>query len=71
MELTEPGNSDGKDEKVRLGLVRDGLWLLLASWARYEDLLENADKQEMIQDVRYEWGRQLNKFLESNKSNNQ
>lgn len=67
MELTEPSNNDDKDEKARLGLVRDGLWLLLASWARYEDLLENADKQTLIQEVRYDWGRQLNKFLESNK----
>lgn len=68
MELTEPGKNEDKDEKARLDLVRDGLWLLLASWARYEDLLENADKQTLIQEIRYDWGRQLNKFLEQNRS---
>lgn len=66
MELTEPGKNNDKDEKARLDLVRDGLWMLLASWARYEDLLENVDKQTMIQEVRYDWGRQLNKFLDLN-----
>ena len=52
----------------KLELTKDGLWLLLASWARLEDQIFNQNRKQTIPDVRYDWGRELNTFLEQNES---
>ena len=64
--LTEHGNNEGLSDKERLSLTHDGLRLLIASWARYEDLIDNPDKRRRVQDIRYDWGRELDLFLEQN-----
>ncbi len=56
---------DMKD-KQRLELAKDGIGLLLASWARFEDLIENNDRRKYVQNIRYEWGKELDIFLEQN-----
>ena len=64
--LTERGDSKGLSDKERLSLTHDGLRLLIASWARYEDLIDNPDKRRRVQDIRHDWGRELDLFLEQN-----
>jgi len=66
--LTEPTEYNDLDDQQRLELAKDGLWLLLASWARYEDLLDSDAQRTLVQDTRYYWGRELNEFLEQNSS---
>ena len=64
--LTETDGNKDLDVKDRLTLTRHGLWLLLASWGRYEDLIENIDDRQKVQDIRYQWGKELDTFLEQN-----
>lgn len=66
--LTDHGEYKDLNDAQRLNLTKDGLWLLLASWARFEDLIENKERRQNIQDVRFDWGRELNTFLEQNES---
>ncbi len=69
--LIETERNDENKElstQERLNLTKDGLWLLLASWARYEDLIENDIKRRNIQDIRIDWGRELDTFLEQNQN---
>ncbi len=66
LSVTESNEHENLDCKKRLELARDGLWLLLTSWARFEDLTTNKDLREKIQDIRIDWGKQINRFLEQN-----
>ena len=66
LSLTEDDKHKELDCKKRLQLTNDGLWLLLTSWARFEDLIKNKDHREKVQDIRFEWGKELNRFLEQN-----
>ena len=62
--LTEHEYNKELSNEERLSLTKDGLWLLIASWARYEDLITSAEKRKRVQDIRYDWGRKLDLFLE-------
>ena len=64
--LVNKNENEYLSDKDRLELTQDGLRLLLASWARYEDLMENTEKRETIQDIRYDWGREMDNFLRQN-----
>ncbi len=64
--LTVSEKKDSLNCDERLDLTKDGLWLLLASWARLEDLTENREKKRNIQNTRFDWGRELDIFLEQN-----
>ena len=64
--LTEHEDNEELSNEERLSLTKDGLWLLIASWARYEDLITSAEKRKRVQDIRYDWGRELDLFLEQN-----
>ena len=64
--LTEHEDNKELSNEERLSLTKDGLWLLIASWARYEDLIISAEKRKRVQDIRYDWGRELDLFLEQN-----
>lgn len=66
--LTDSVEHKDLSDKERLELTRDGLWLLLASWVRFEDLIENDKRREIVQNIRIDWGRELNIFLEQNES---
>lgn len=66
--LTEPEDSNNLDCNEKLNLLKDGLKLLLASWARYEDLEPNTQKRTRIQNTRFEWGQELDHFLSENKT---
>ena len=66
--LTEHEEYKDLNDTQRLNLTKDGLWLLLASWARFEDLIENNERRKNIQDIRFDWGKELNTFLEQNES---
>ena len=50
----------------KLVIIHDGLRLLLASWARFEDLISNDERRRLVQDTRYDWGKELDLFLEKN-----
>lgn len=62
--LVEPEGHQGLSDKKRLELTKEGIWLLLASWARYEDLIDNDKRRKIVQDVRFDWGKELESFLE-------
>ena len=64
--LTDHAEYKGLDDTQRLKSTEDGLWLLLASWARFEDLIENKQRRQNIQNIRFDWGKELNIFLEQN-----
>lgn len=68
LSLTKDDEHKELDCKKRLQLTNDGLWLLLTSWARFEDLIKNKDYREKVQDIRFEWGKELNRFLEQNEN---
>lgn len=61
-----PNNLDLEEATKRLQHVWDGLRLLIASWAQYED--ETLDKKERkkIQNFRISWGLILEEFLKHN-----
>ena len=50
----------------KLQIIHDGLRLLLVSWARFEDLIDNDARKSEVQDIRYDWGKELNIFLGKN-----
>ena len=64
--LTESEKYEDLDINQRFELTREGLWLLLVSWARFEDLISLDEKRKAIQDIRFEWGKELDIFLEQN-----
>ena len=64
--LVEPDEYKDLTDAERVGLTHDGLWLLLASWARFEDLIEHAERRREVQDIRYDWGKAINTYLEQN-----
>lgn len=47
----------------RLQRANKGLKLLLMAWARYEDEEHIADRREVLQDIRTDWGRVAARFL--------
>lgn len=49
--------------RTRLGNALDGLKLLLAAWARFEDETQEERQREQLQDVRNDWGRVARQFL--------
>lgn len=65
--LTEPEELENLNPKEKLNLLKDGLKLLLASWARYEDL-SLPEHRKRVQNIRFEWGKELDHFLSENKS---
>jgi hypothetical protein len=65
--LEEPSGIDVPREELveRLLLARDGLKLLLMSWARYEDEANPSNVKAAIQDMRTAWGRIAADFLKN------
>lgn len=55
---------DDYELKKRLRNSRDGLQLLLMSWARYEDEQPEGKRRERAQDTRVDWGRVAREFLD-------
>lgn len=51
------------DLKKRLEKASDGLKLLLAAWARYEDETPDGPRRDEIQTVREDWGKYSKEFL--------
>ena len=68
LELTDSAHKKDMSLERRLQLSREGLELLLASWARFEDLKINEDKKRELQQHRMDWGRYLFDFLRANES---
>ncbi len=66
--LTDSDAHKDLTDKQRLNLTKDGLGLLLASWVRFEDLIENMEKRKVVQNIRFDWGKELDTFLEQNES---
>ena len=64
--LTNSEEYTDMDSEEKLKIIHDGMWLLLASWARFEDLIDNNKKRRDVQDIRYDWGKELDVFLEQN-----
>ncbi len=62
-----PDELDLKEAKLRLERTYQGLRLLIASWARYEDETEDQDRKCEIQNFRITWGQILQDFLQENK----
>lgn len=59
---SEEDNSAAKLKK-RLERASEGLKLLLAAWARYEDETPDGPRRDQIQSVRQDWGRYAQQFL--------
>ncbi|WP_205207695.1 hypothetical protein [Bacillus sp. P14.5] len=58
------GETDNeKNLKERIDKASQGLRLLLAAWARFEDEIPDGDRKDDIQDARKDWGRIAKKFL--------
>ena len=60
--------SDLPDEveqlKAKLRAAQEGLEMMLFAWARYEDEQMNSEKRRQAQNVRHDWGRMAEGFLE-------
>lgn len=65
IEILEDGKEDDDAEALRRRLdnALDGLKLLLAAWARYEDEQPSAQLRERAQEARSDWGRLARRFL--------
>ncbi|MHB8804601.1 MAG: ATP-binding protein [Coriobacteriia bacterium] len=65
IEILEDGSEDEDADALRRRLdnALDGLKLLLAAWARYEDEQPNPQLRERAQEVRSDWGRLARRFL--------
>ena len=63
-----PDKLDLDEAKQRLNRTYNGLRLLIASWARYEDETEDPDRKREIQNFRITWGTILQDFLKENYS---
>ncbi|ARK23160.1 hypothetical protein SporoP32a_11320 [Sporosarcina ureae] len=55
--------SSANELRKRLNKASDGLKLLLAAWARYEDETPDGPRRDDIQNVRQDWGRYSKDFL--------
>ncbi len=51
--------------RKRLSKASEGLRLLLAAWARFEDETPDGQRKDHIQDIRKDWGRIARNFLRS------
>ncbi|MCA0972260.1 ATP-binding protein [Halobacillus litoralis] len=49
--------------KKRLEKASEGLRLLLAAWARFEDEVPDGQRKDIIQDIRKDWGRIAKNFM--------
>jgi len=58
-------NESNENLRDRLLKARDGLFLLLAAWARYEDEQLDSRVRDQLQDVRTDWGKVARNFLRS------
>ncbi|WHY88589.1 ATP-binding protein [Neobacillus novalis] len=56
-------SSNSRDLQDRLEKASEGLRLLLAAWARFEDEIPDGERKDDIQDARKDWGRIAKKFL--------
>ena len=61
--LDDEYEDDAKLLKHRLIQASDGLKLLLAAWARYEDEQPDGRQREAVQDSRNDWGKIAKDFL--------
>lgn len=66
LSLTDADEYKEMSNDDKLQVIHDGLKLLLASWARFEDLINNDKRRKEVQNTRYDWGRELDIFLEKN-----
>lgn len=68
VEVLDATVEDNTEEglKERLNKASEGLKLLLAAWARYEDETPDGTRRDYIQDVRQSWGKFARDFLRSN-----
>ena len=55
---------DPEQLKARLQSAQEGLEMMLFAWARYEDEQMNAEKRRQAQNIRHDWGRMAEGFLE-------
>lgn len=65
LDATVENNSE-ENLKERLNKASQGLKLLLAAWARYEDETPDGARRDYIQDVRQSWGKFARDFLRPN-----
>lgn len=66
LSLTDADEYKEMNNDNKLRVLHDGLRLLLVSWARFEDLINNDERRKQVQNTRYDWGRELDIFLEKN-----
>lgn len=67
--LLDDGDDTENIEKLRgrLEKASEGMRLLLAAWARYEDEIPDGARKDNIQDIRKDWGRVARNFLQGNR----
>lgn len=62
--LQEDVETTGIEElRQRFTSAREGLYLLLMAWARYEDEQPDGPRRTRAQDARWDWGRMAREFL--------
>lgn len=66
LSLTNKDEYKEMDNSSRLNLTQDGLKLLLVAWARLENRTENKDRLKELQNVKFDWGRELDIYLSEN-----
>lgn len=57
--------NDTEELKERLQAAQSGLETLLFAWARYEDEQASADARRTAQNIRHDWGRMAEVFLQA------
>jgi hypothetical protein len=56
---------DAEALKAKLLAAQSGLEMMLFAWARYEDEQASPDSRRATQNVRHDWGRMAENFLEA------
>ncbi|MDX2076630.1 MAG: ATP-binding protein [bacterium] len=59
----DPSGINEDELRERLDKARQGLELLLMSWARYEDEEPMGNRRDRVQQARWDWGRYARQFL--------
>jgi hypothetical protein len=65
---SEDSKEDAKTLQERLVAAEQGLEMMLFAWARYEDEQGTSEQRRQAQNVRFDWGRMAENFLEARAS---
>jgi hypothetical protein len=61
----DPASVNEDELRDRLDKAREGLYLLLMAWARYEDEEPMGKRRDAVQQARWDWGKYARQFLDN------